>query len=75
MEVINLPRSVMKRLLQNAEDYALAMMPIATPGQIEKVRKQNELSDQDLEICPDCRRESRRDLGNCEFCGQDKVPF
>ena len=75
MEVINVPPTVMERLLQNAEDYALAMMATATPEQIENARKQNELFDRGLEICPDCSRESRRDLDNCEFCGQDKVPF
>jgi hypothetical protein len=75
MEVINVPPTVMERLLQNAEDYALAMMATATPEQIENARKQNELFDRGLEICPDCNRESRRDLENCEFCGQDKVPF
>lgn len=71
MEKINVQPTVMKRLLQNAEDYALAMMATATPEQIENVRKQNELFDKGLEICADCRRESRRDLENCEFCGQD----
>lgn len=75
MEKINVPPRVMEQLLQNAEDYALAMMATATPEQIENVRKQNELFDRGLEICPDCRRESRRDLENCEFCGQNKVPF
>ena len=44
MEKINVPRGVMEQLLQNAEDYALAMMATATPEQIENVRKQNELS-------------------------------
>jgi hypothetical protein len=75
MEKINVPPRVMEELLQNAEDYALVMMATATPEQIENVRKQNELFDKGLEICPDCRRKSRRDLENCEFCGQDKVPF
>lgn len=65
----------MERLLQNAEDYALAMMATATPEQIENARKQNELFDKGLEICTDCSRESRRDLENCEFCGQNKLPF
>ena len=75
MEQINVPKSVMKQLLQNAEDYALAMMMTATPEQIEIVRKQNELFDRGLEICPNCNRESRRDLDNCESCGQYKIPF
>ena len=75
MEQINVPSSVLEQLLQNAEDYALAMMMTATPEQIENVRKQNELFDQGLEICPNCNRESRRELENCEFCGQDKLPF
>lgn len=75
MEKINLPPTVMKRLSQNAEDYALAMMANATPEQIENVRKQNKLYDRDLKICPDCSRESRCDLENCEFCGRDKMPF
>jgi hypothetical protein len=75
MEKTNVPRGVMERLLQNAEDYALAMMATATPEQIENARKQNELFNKGLEIYPDCGRESRRDLGNCEFCGQNKVPF
>lgn len=43
MEQINVPPTVMEQLLQNAEDYALAMMMTATPEQIEIVRKQNEL--------------------------------
>ena len=75
MEKINVPPRVMEQLLQNAEDYALAMMATTTPEQIENVRKQNELFDKGLELCPDCSRESRRDFENCEFCGQDKVPF
>jgi hypothetical protein len=75
MEQINVPSLVMEQLLQNAEDYALVMMMTATPEQIEIVRKQNELFDRGLEICPNCNRESRRKLGNCEFCGQDKIPF
>ncbi|HQU83556.1 MAG TPA: hypothetical protein PKY59_10540 [Pyrinomonadaceae bacterium] len=75
MEQINVPPAVMEQLLQNAEDYALAMMMTATPEQIENVQKQNELFDQGLEICPNCNRESRRKLDSCEFCGQDKLPF
>lgn len=75
MEKINVPPRVMEQLLQNAEDYVLAMMATATPEQIENVRKQNELFDRGLEICPDCSRESRSDMENCEFCGQNKVPF
>ena len=75
MEQINVPPIVMQQLLQNAEDYALAMMMTATPEQIEIVRKQNELFDQGLEICPNCNRESRRELDDCEFWGQDKIPF
>ena len=75
MEQINVPPAVMEQLLQNAEDYALAMMMTATPEQIENVQKQNELFDQGLEICPNCNRESLRELDNCEFCGQVKIPF
>ncbi|NJM52714.1 MAG: hypothetical protein HC846_04550 [Blastocatellia bacterium] len=75
MEQINVPPTVMEQLLQNADDYALAMMMTATPEQIEIVRKQNELFDQRLEICPNCNRESKLDLDNCEFCGQSKIPF
>ena len=75
MEQINVPPIVMEQLLQNAEDYALAMMMTATPEQIENVRKQNELFDRGLEICPNCNRESRRELDNCEFCKQNKIPF
>ena len=75
MEQINVPPLVIEQLLQNAEDYALAMMMTATPEQIEIVRKQNELFDKGLEICPYCNGESRRKLGICEFCGQDKIPF
>ncbi len=75
MEQINVPKSVKEQLLRNAEDYALAMMMTATPKQIEIVRKQNELFDRGLEICPNCNRESRWELDNCEFCRQDKIPF
>lgn len=75
MEQINVPPIVMEQLLQNAEDYALAMMMTATPEQIEIVRKQNELFDQGLEICPNCNRESRRELDDCEFCKQNKILF
>ena len=66
---------MMEQLLQNSVDYALAMKATATPEQIEKIRRQNELFDKGLEICPNCHRESRRVLENCEFCGQDKIPF
>lgn len=75
METINLPPAVIEQLLQNAEDYGLAMMMTATPKQIENVRKQNELFDRGLEICPNCNRQSHRELDDCEFCGQDKIPF
>lgn len=75
MEQINVPPIVVEQLLRNAEDYALAMMMTATPEQIEIVRKQNELFVQGLEICPNCNRESRRELDDCEFCEQDKIPF
>jgi hypothetical protein len=65
----------MEKLLQNAEDYALAMAATATPEQIENVRSQNELFDKGLEICLNCTEESCRELEVCEFCGQDKIPF
>ncbi|HRH40307.1 MAG TPA: hypothetical protein PKY82_01590 [Pyrinomonadaceae bacterium] len=75
MEMINVPPNVMEQLLQNAEDYALTMMMTATLEQIENVRKQNELFGRGLEICPNCNRESKLELENCEFCEQDKIPF
>ena len=67
--------TAIEQLLQNAEDYGLAMAATATPEQIENMRRRNALFDKGLEICPNCSRESRRELENCEFCGQDKLPF
>jgi hypothetical protein len=64
MEKINVSPRVMEGLLQNAEDYALAMMATATTEQIENVRKQNQPFGSGLELCLDCDRESRRDLEN-----------
>lgn len=75
MEEINVPPTVIERLLQNAEDYGMAMAATATSKQIENMRRRNELFDKGLEICPNCERESRRELENCDFCGQDKLPF
>lgn len=75
MEIINVPPTVMEQLLQNAENYTLAMMMTATPEQIEIVRRQNQLFDRGLEICPNCSRESKLELENCQFCGQDKLAF
>lgn len=65
----------LRNFYRNAEDYGLAMAATATPEQIENMRKRNELFDKGLEICPNCSRQSRRELENCEFCGQDKLPF
>ena len=75
MEEKNFTPPAIEQLLQNAEDYGLAMAATATPEQIENMRRRGRLFDKGLEICPNCERESRRKLENCEFCGQDKVPF
>ena len=75
MEKINVPPTVMEQLLQNAEDYALAMMATATPEQIENARKQNELFEKGFGICINCNQESKLGLEFCESCGQSKVPF
>ena len=37
MEEINVPPTVIEQLLQNAEDYGLAMAATATPEQIENM--------------------------------------
>jgi hypothetical protein len=71
----NFAPPAIEQLLQNAEDYSLAMAAAPTPEQIENMRRRNEMFEKGLEICPNCERESRRKLENCEFCGQDKVPF
>ena len=71
----NIAVTATEQFLQNAEDYSLAMAATATPEQIEKMQRLNELFDKGLEICPKCSRESHRELENCEFCGQDKLPF
>lgn len=70
-----MPPIVMEQLLQNAEDYALAMMMTATPQQNEIVRQQNELFDRGLEICPNCNRESSLESKFCESCRESKIPF
>jgi hypothetical protein len=75
MENINVTPTTIEQFLQNAEDYALAMATNATPKQIEKIKKQNELFSRGLQICPNCSKESCRELENCEFCRQDKIPF
>ncbi|HMS43563.1 MAG TPA: hypothetical protein PKE69_25270 [Pyrinomonadaceae bacterium] len=75
MEQINVPKSVKEQLLRNAEDYALAMMMIATPEQIVIMQKQNELFDRGLEICPNCGQESSLESKFCESCRESKIPF
>ncbi len=75
MQEKNFAPPAIEQLLQNAEDYGLAMAATATPEQIENMRRRNERFDKGSEICPHCSRESRRELENCEFCGQDKLPF
>lgn len=75
MDKIRVTPTTLRRLLQNADDYAAEMMAIATPEQIESVRHQNDLFDRELEICPNCNQESVRKSETCEFCGQDKLPF
>lgn len=75
MNAKNIAPMAVEQLLQNAEDYGLATATTAAPEQIENMRSRNELFDAGLEICPNCSRQSRRELENCEFCGQDKLPF
>ncbi len=75
MPNLNAAPTVMEQLLQNAVDYGLAMAENATPEQIENVRRQNELFDRGLQICPNCSEEFCRDIEFCEFCRQDKIPF
>ena len=75
MDKIRVTPTTLRRLLQNADDYAAEMMAIATPEQIESVRRQNDLFDRGVEICLICGRESLRESEICEHCGQDKLPF
>jgi hypothetical protein len=75
MDKIRVTPTTLRRLLQNADDYAAEMMAIATPEQIESVRRQNDLFGRGLEICPYCSLESMRKSEFCEHCGQDKLPF
>lgn len=75
MRKIKVTRNVMAELLKNAELLALEMAATATPEQIEKARRQNDLFDRGLEICFNCRRASLRASNDCEFCGADKLPF
>jgi len=75
MEKINVPPTVLKQLLQNAEDYGLAMMMTATPEQIGNMQRQNELFEKGFGICLNCSQESKLELEFCESCGQSKVPF
>ena len=75
MDKIRVTPTTLRRLLQNADDYAAEMMAIATPEQIERVRRQNDFFDRGLEICPNCGRESMRRSESCEHCGKDKLPF
>lgn len=65
----------MELLIQNSVDYGLVMAATATPEQIEKVRRRNDLFDRGMEICSNCNQESKRELENCEFCAQYKIPF
>lgn len=67
--------TVIEQHIRNAVDYGLAMAVTATPEQIQEIMRQNELFDSGLEICQDCGQESRRELENCESCGESKIPF
>ncbi len=75
MRKLKVTRNVMAELLKNAELYALETAATATPEQIERARRQNDLFDRGLEICFNCRRASSRESNDCEFCGADKLPF
>jgi hypothetical protein len=75
MDKIRVTPTTWRRLQQNAEEYATEMAAIATPEQIERVRRQNDLFDRGIEICPNCSRESMRKSETCEYCSQDKLPF
>jgi len=75
MEVINLAPNVAEQLLQNAEDYGLAMALTATPEQIEQIIRRNELFERGFGICVNCNQASKMKLEFCESCGQSKVPF
>lgn len=75
MEKIKVTPETAAAFMKNAETYALQMAATAAPEQIERVRKQNDLFDRGLEISFNCRRESSRELNDCEFCGADKLPF
>ncbi len=64
-----------EQLLQNAEDYGLAIGATATPEQIENMQRRNELFEKGFGICINCNQESKLGLEFCESCGQSKVPF
>ncbi len=67
--------TAIEQLLQNAEDYGLAMGATATPEQIENMQRRNELFEKGFGICINCNQESKLGLEFCESCGQSKVPF
>ncbi len=74
MEEIKTP-TLIEQLLRNAVDYGLAMAETATPEQIEQMIRRNDLFDRGMQICINCGQESRRELENCESCGESKIPF
>lgn len=75
MDKIQVTPTIMKLLLQNAENYATEMAATAAPEQIETVRRRNNLFNKGFELCPNCHQESVQKLETCEFCGRDKFPF
>ena len=45
MDKIRVTQTTLRRLLQNADNYAAEMMAIATPEQIESLHRRNDLFD------------------------------
>lgn len=75
MEIINVPPTAMEQLLQTAVDYGLAMGETATPEQIERMIRRNQLFERGLQICQNCGQDSSLESEFCESCGESKIPF
>lgn len=75
MEIINVPPAAMQQLFQTAVDYGLAMAETATPEQIERMIRRNQLFERGLQICQNCGQDSSLESEFCESCGESKIPF
>ena len=60
---------------RDLERYFARLAPEEQERILARLKRDRDLYERGLEICPDCEAESRFVNEFCEFCGGDKLPF